>query len=68
MGHGLAARAVEALLTAAQAYRCAALVSVYATKPFWSRLGFAEAAGQLTPGALASYGADARYMMRMTPG
>ena len=65
-GHGLAVRAVEVLLTAAQAYRYAALVSVYATTPFWSRFGFAEAAGGLPPGALASYGAGARYMIRLT--
>ncbi|NDV86131.1 GNAT family N-acetyltransferase [Aurantimonas aggregata] len=66
-GHGLAAPAVEHLLELAEAYRCAALVSVYATAPFWSHFGFAEAAGRLPPGALASYGADARYMIRMTP-
>ena len=66
-GHGLAAGAVEQLLEQADAYRCAALVSVHATTPFWSRFGFAEAGGGLAPGALASYGGDARYMVRMAP-
>ncbi|MBB4002807.1 GNAT family N-acetyltransferase [Aurantimonas endophytica] len=66
-GHGLAEPAVERLLELAAGYRCAALVSVYGTAPFWSRFGFVESAGRLPPGALASYGADARYMMRMAP-
>lgn len=66
-GHGSAAPAVDRLLELAEGYRCAALVSVYATAPFWSRFGFAEAAGRLPPGALACYGTDARYMVRMAP-
>ncbi|HEX2017647.1 MAG TPA: GNAT family N-acetyltransferase [Aurantimonas sp.] len=65
-GQSLAAEAVERLLREAEAYRCAALVSVYATTPFWSRFGFSEAAGRLAPSALGSYGADARYMVRLT--
>lgn len=55
---------VEQLLELAAPYRCASLVSVYGTVPFWSRFGFRDASETLPPGALSAYGADARFMMR----
>jgi len=55
---------VEQLLELSSSYRCASLVSVYGTVPFWSRFGFRDASETLPPGALSAYGADARFMMR----
>ncbi len=63
-GHGssLVARMVE--LAIDMRLPCLALVAVGGSAPFWKRLGF-RAAGDATPGAkLASYGADAAYMVR----
>lgn len=41
-----------------------ALVSVYNTRAFWARFGFEEIADAKLADKLASYGANARYMVR----
>lgn len=66
-GHRHAEEVVAALLQAASAYPQACLVSVYGTVPFWQRFGFLPADDDLAPTSLSAYGADARFMRRLTP-
>ena len=61
-GSGLSTEAVSRLLALAEPFGLAMLVSVYGTGSFWARRGFAEEA--IPPGKLASYGADAVFMVR----
>lgn len=63
-GAGHARRGVEAVLAIAAAYPAAALISVYATAPFWAGFGFVDATPALPASKLGPYGAGARYMMR----
>jgi ribosomal protein S18 acetylase RimI-like enzyme len=69
-GGGHAARIVDRLADqAAQAgFPAIALVAVNRAAPFWTRLGFAPRDTPEMTRKLASYGEDARYMVRATPG
>ncbi|MEQ8698497.1 MAG: GNAT family N-acetyltransferase [Bauldia litoralis] len=64
-GRGLARAAIEALVDrAGQAgLRSVSLVSVIG-EAYWQAFGFRDASARIAPGKLASYGADARYMVR----
>ena len=61
-GRGLGAAAVLAARAVAARHGLPrlGLVAVHGTAPYWARFGFAEAPADA---ALASYGADARYML-----
>ena len=65
-GGGHAARIVERLAAqAAEAgWPAIALVAVNPAAPFWARLGFTPRGGPDMARKLASYGDDARYMVR----
>jgi ribosomal protein S18 acetylase RimI-like enzyme len=69
-GGGHAARIVERLAEqAAQAgWPAIALVAVNDAAPFWAGLGFAPRATPAMTRKLASYGEDARYMVRTLSG
>jgi GNAT superfamily N-acetyltransferase len=62
-GQGLGGIAVRRVLELAVRQRLThvSLVAVHGTPPYWARSGFAEAPSLVS---LASYGADARYMVR----
>ncbi len=68
-GGGHAARIVERLAAdAAQAgWPAIARVAVNQAAPFWARLGFTPRDGPDIVRKLASYGGDARYMVREMP-
>ncbi|MCD2470206.1 GNAT family N-acetyltransferase [Jiella sp. MQZ9-1] len=66
-GGGHAAAAIRALLALGAAFPRCCLISVYGTAPFWRRFGFTDASCDCAPGALAAYGADALWMVRLTP-
>jgi GNAT superfamily N-acetyltransferase len=68
-GGGYAARIVEQLARqAAQArWPAIALVAVNQAAPFWAGLGFAPRESPDMTRKLASYGEDARYMVRALP-
>ena len=59
-GQGLGAAAMRCLLNVAARHRLAriTLIAVHGTTPYWARFGFVAAEA-----AVASYGADARYMV-----
>jgi GNAT superfamily N-acetyltransferase len=63
-GHGTAL--LDRLSATAAAHRLPrlALIAVNNAAPFWRRLGFRPAETPLPAGKLASYGADACYMLR----
>ncbi|MEN3792634.1 GNAT family N-acetyltransferase [Fulvimarina sp. MAC3] len=63
-GRSLAGEAVSLLLGGAPDLSRACLISVYGTAVFWRRHGFREAPDVLPSGKLASYGADAVFMVR----
>jgi GNAT superfamily N-acetyltransferase len=65
-GTGAGAAAVDMLLAHARRLSLARcfLVAVNGSVPFWSRLGFAVCAAPAMQARLASYGADARLMVR----
>jgi GNAT superfamily N-acetyltransferase len=60
-GQGLGAAAVAHVMRVAADFGLArvGLVAVHGTEPYWTRFGFREMAA-----AVASYGADATYMVR----
>jgi GNAT superfamily N-acetyltransferase len=66
-GGGHAARVVERLAAQAR-WPAIALVAVNRAAPFWARLGFEPRDSPEMARKLASYGDDARYMVRATPG
>jgi GNAT superfamily N-acetyltransferase len=61
-GRGLGSAALLAFRALAQAHGYArmSLVSVHGSGPYWARFGFADSPASA---ALASYGAEARYMV-----
>ena len=59
-GAGAASAIIRRLLAETVGFRRHALVAVNASVPFWSRHGFRPATGP----DIASYGADALYMVR----
>ncbi|MFS2079641.1 hypothetical protein ACCD04_05410 [Telluria sp. Tellsp131] len=61
-GQGVARRLVDAMLARAGGLGHSALVSVQDSRRFWENLGYAAAAGD--GAALATYPADALYMVR----
>jgi GNAT superfamily N-acetyltransferase len=63
-GSGAAGRMVRRLFSVAAGFPAIALVAVNNSAPFWGHHGFVEAAA---PAKLASYGDDARYMVRAQP-
>ena len=65
-GGGCARPIVERLAAQAQAdgWPSIALVAVNDAAPFWRRLGFQVVDAPVLAAKLASYGADARYMVR----
>ncbi|RIY00302.1 GNAT family N-acetyltransferase [Aureimonas flava] len=65
-GRGLAEPAIRRLLAAAAPLGAATLVSVYGTWPFWARFGFRRVDDPALAPKLASYGADAVFMLRET--
>jgi len=65
-GGGRADAAIRRLLTLVKDYPKTCLVSVYGTMPFWRRHGFVEAGEALPAGTLDGYGADARWMLRVS--
>ena len=62
-GRGLGGAALRALIAVAgrRNVTWASLVAVHGTPPYWARFGFRTAPASA---ALASYGAEARYMVR----
>lgn len=64
-GHRASAAFVERMRDIARGLdiRALALVSVYDTRPVWSRYGFRAVDDAALAPALAPYGADARYMV-----
>ncbi|MVW70351.1 GNAT family N-acetyltransferase [Bordetella sp. 15P40C-2] len=62
-GRGYAVEGIETLLRLADRFATMGLISVYGTAPFWSKFGF-EPCSDVAAAKLASYGADAVYMMR----
>jgi GNAT superfamily N-acetyltransferase len=62
-GRGLGGAALRSLVAVAVRHGLAwlSLVAVHGTPPYWARFGFAEAPASA---ALATYGAEARYMVR----
>jgi GNAT superfamily N-acetyltransferase len=65
-GHGAAAALIEltAKLARKRGIPCLALISVYNTRPLWTRLGFEVIADSALMDKLKSYGQTARYMIR----
>lgn len=63
-GHGLAEPAIRRLLTLAEPFGAAVLVSVYGTWPFWARFGFARVDDPALAPKLAGYGEGAVFMLR----
>lgn len=65
-GHGSAA--LERLIDVAERHGLAtiALIAVRGSQPFWRRLGFRRVEDDALRAKLASYGADAVYMLRPT--
>ncbi|WP_279481982.1 GNAT family N-acetyltransferase [Aureimonas sp. SK2] len=67
-GRKLAEPAVERLLALAEPLGATVLVSVYGTPPFWMRFGFRPVDDPALRDKLASYGEEAVFMLRETPG
>ena len=65
-GRGHADAIVKALLDIARTFPRSCLISVYGTVPFWQRFGFVDARVDWPLDKLADYGADARFMVRLT--
>lgn len=63
-GRKLAEPAIDRLLSLAEPFGAAVLVSVYGTGPFWSRFGFRSVEDPALRAKLASYGEDAVFMLR----
>jgi GNAT superfamily N-acetyltransferase len=65
-GYGAARTLIEltAKLARERGIPCLALVSVYKTRPLWTRLGFEVVADSALTDKLKSYGTIARYMIR----
>ena len=63
-GLGKAAMAVVQAIAQRHGLTRITLIAVHGTPEYWRRFGFADAA--VSPAALASYGAGARYMVRDT--
>lgn len=66
-GQGLAAQGVDKLLTIAERYPSACLVSVYGTGPFWGRYGFlppATSIDETLSAKVRGYGDGAIYLER----
>ncbi|WAP67891.1 GNAT family N-acetyltransferase [Jiella pelagia] len=66
-GRGHAEAVVTTLLEVVSCFPRTCLISVYGTVPFWQRFGFVESDEAPAPEKLAAYGADARFMVRLTP-
>ena len=66
-GRGLGGALLRALVSVAARHRLAwlSLVAVHGTAPYWARSSFRDAPASA---AVASYGAEARYMVRPAAG